>query len=324
MPSAALERTRQSASLPSAAPEVATSTSTGTAVPGGTASVPSAALERTRQSASLPSAAPEVATSTSTGTAVPGGTASVPSAALERTRQSASLPSAAPEVATSTSTGTAVLGGTASVPSAALERTRQSASLPSAAPEVATSTSTGTAVLGGTASVPSAVSARTRQSASLPLPVRKWPSKNSVLMPQDFRSVVLFVTVNAHRRQAVFANGEAVSCILSSWRRARNWLVGRYVIMPDHVHFFCAPGSSPVPDFHRWMAYWKSLVARTFPCVHDLPLWQRECWDVQMRTVEDYREKWTYVRNNPVRKGFVVDADEWPYQGVENVLTWHD
>ena len=277
--------------------------------------MPSAVSERTRRSASLPSATPGTATS---GTAVPGGTASVPSAVPERTRRSASLPSATPGTATS---GTAAPGGTASVPSAAPERTRRSASLPSGTPEAATS---GTAVLGGTASVPSAAPERTRRSASLPLPVRKWPSKNSVLMPRDFQSVVLFVTVNAHRRQSVFANDEAVSCILSSWRQARNWLVGRYVIMPDHVHFFCAPGCSPVPDFHRWMAYWKSLVARKFPCVHDLPLWQRECWDVQMRTVEGYREKWTYVRNNPVRKGFVVDADEWPYQGAENVLTWHD
>jgi len=155
-------------------------------------------------------------------------------------------------------------------------------------------------------------------------PVRKCPSKNSVLVPRNDRAIILFVTANANRHQPVFASDEAVGCILDAWSRARNWLVGRYVIMPDHVHFFCAPGQSPVPDFHGWMAYWKSLVARSFPSAHALPLWQRECWDVQMRTVEGYREKWNYVRNNPVRKGLVAAADDWPYQGFQNVLEWHD
>ena len=155
-------------------------------------------------------------------------------------------------------------------------------------------------------------------------PVRKCPSKNSVLVTRDNRAVILFVTVNANQRQPVFANEKAVSCILAAWKAAGNWLVGRYVIMPDHIHFFCAPSLLPIPDFHRWMAYWKSLVARTFPCAHDLPLWQRGCWDVQMRTVDNYREKWNYIRNNPVRKGLVANADEWPYQGFMNILEWHD
>jgi len=155
-------------------------------------------------------------------------------------------------------------------------------------------------------------------------PVRKWPSKNSVLVPRDDRAIILFVTVNANRRQPVFADDAAVACVLEAWNRARNWLVGRYVVMPDHIHFFCAPGLSPVPDFQGWMSYWKSLVARSFPCKHDLPLWQRECWDVQMRTVENYREKWNYVRNNPVRKGLVENADDWRYQGFQNILAWHD
>jgi len=30
--------------------------------------------------------------------------------------------------------------------------------------------------------------------------------------------------------------------LCSVWREATAWLVGRYVIMPDHVHLFAAPG----------------------------------------------------------------------------------
>ena len=156
------------------------------------------------------------------------------------------------------------------------------------------------------------------------LPSRKRPSRNSVKAGCDNRSILLFVSVNASGRQRVFDNPEAHECIVSAWRKARDWLVGRYVIMPDHVHFCCSPGAMPVPDFHKWMKYWKSLAALLFPVAHAHPLWQRQCWDVQLRTGENFLEKWNYIRMNPVRKGLVDCADDWPYQGEVNVLSWHD
>lgn len=54
------------------------------------------------------------------------------------------------------------------------------------------------------------------------------------------------------------------------------------------------------------------------------PLFQRDCWDRQLRNGESYSNKWQYVRNNPVRKGLVADADGWPFQGEMNVLHWHE
>ena len=54
------------------------------------------------------------------------------------------------------------------------------------------------------------------------------------------------------------------------------------------------------------------------------PLFQRDCWDRQLRTGESYAQKWMYVRNNPVRKGLVANADDWPYQGRMNILEWHE
>ena len=55
-----------------------------------------------------------------------------------------------------------------------------------------------------------------------------------------------------------------------------------------------------------------------------IPVWQREFWDRQLRRAESYDEKWEYVKNNPLRHGFVSRAEDWPYQGELNVLEWHD
>ena len=155
-------------------------------------------------------------------------------------------------------------------------------------------------------------------------PSRKRPSRNSVLEPLDNRSVLLFVSVNADRRQCVFDHPDAVQCLLAAWRDARDWLVTRYMVMPDHVHILCTPGRIPTPDFHRWMKYWKAKVSLSFPRPHTRPLWQRQCWDTQVRSGEDFSEKWEYIRANPVRKGLVSHPDDWPYQGTLFPFFWHD
>jgi putative transposase len=180
---------------------------------------------------------------------------------------------------------------------------------------------------GGTLGGPGAVPAKAGKADTEVGPSlrgRKRPSKNSVLLTHDNRAIILFVTVVTNLRQRVLDNKMALDCIIDAWRKADNWLVGRFVIMPDHIHFFCAPSTYPPSNFHSWLNYWKSLSARTFPVSHNIPLWQRNCWDTQLRKGDSYAAKWKYVRNNPVRRGLVDNVDAWPYQGEMNVLEWHD
>ena len=54
------------------------------------------------------------------------------------------------------------------------------------------------------------------------------------------------------------------------------------------------------------------------------PLWQRGCWDVQLRQGENFAAKCEYMRDNPVRADLVANVGEWPYQGRLNNLMWHD
>jgi putative transposase len=45
-------------------------------------------------------------------------------------------------------------------------------------------------------------------------------------------------------RRAVLTRDEVTEILIDEWRAARerhSWAVGRYVITPDHVHFFCRP-----------------------------------------------------------------------------------
>ena len=95
-------------------------------------------------------------------------------------------------------------------------------------------------------------------------------------------------------------------------------MVGRYVIMPDHIHLFCSPATQDAVGVAQWVTYWKRLVSQQLPKLQ--PMWQRDCWDTQLRHHESYSEKWEYVGNNPVRAGLAAVADDWPYQGIVNHL----
>lgn len=108
-------------------------------------------------------------------------------------------------------------------------------------------------------------------------PARKAPSKNSVKFPVGSnRAVILYVTICTTRRIPVLANPQAFDCIVAAFRQASYWRVGRFVVMPDHIHFFCGPGIWPPYDFHKWVSFLKSSISRTFP----LPLRERvEGWN---------------------------------------------
>ncbi len=73
------------------------------------------------------------------------------------------------------------------------------------------------------------------------------------------RPVIVYVTVVTRLRQPCLANDPAHGLLRKIWSAADFWIVGRYVVMPDHLHFFCAPTA---PDFllEKWMQYWKSQI----------------------------------------------------------------
>ncbi len=67
-----------------------------------------------------------------------------------------------------------------------------------------------------------------------------------------------------------------------------------------------------------WTHFWKRNFTRRLPTGH--PRLLEDNWDTRIRDGKDFEEKWEYVRNNPVRKGLVERAEDWPFQGV--VYDW--
>ena len=134
--------------------------------------------------------------------------------------------------------------------------------------------------------------------------------------------VIVFVTICAQQKKRILAHHDIHHLLRRVWEGASHWSVGRYVIMPDHIHLFCSPAAGNPSPLDGWISFWKSQASRRWPRAEEQPVWQRSCWDTELRHGESYQQKWQYVLQNPVRAGLCVSAEEWPFQGELNDLAW--
>ncbi len=130
---------------------------------------------------------------------------------------------------------------------------------------------------------------------------------------------IWFVTSCRAKRKKDLSRKTVASILLHEWQSAKfrhGWRIGYYVIMPDHVHFFCAneSGSETLSDM---MCAWKQWTAKRL--IRELgfnaPVWQPRFFDHVLRSEESYAEKWSYVRENPVRANLVLKTEDWPWWG---------
>jgi REP element-mobilizing transposase RayT len=126
-----------------------------------------------------------------------------------------------------------------------------------------------------------------------------------------------FVTFCTHERQPFLAKEHVHSAFVFFATRAENNFnvaVGRYVIMPDHVHLF-------VRGDHNfrlgpWIGALKQALAKAAMLSRAKgQIWKEGFFDHILRSDESYSQKWNYVRQNPLRAGLVKTAADWPYQG---------
>ena len=92
-----------------------------------------------------------------------------------------------------------------------------------------------------------------------------------------------------------------------------NLAIGRYIMMPDHVHLFVRGSEDFV--LTEWIKGLKRAISSASAKEHSRVRWQPGFFDHLLRNEESYGEKWAYVRDNPVRAGLVDCFDDWPYQG---------
>lgn len=136
--------------------------------------------------------------------------------------------------------------------------------------------------------------------------IKDKPRRLSFVYPP---SPIYFVTCCTLHRRRLLAN-EHIHDLFSNYcisAEKFGVVVGRYVLMPDHLHLFVCGG----PEFvlSVWIRGLKR--AMRFPP----KTWQPGFFDHVLRSDESYAHKWQYVQENPIRAGLVSNAEDWPFQG---------
>jgi putative transposase len=148
-------------------------------------------------------------------------------------------------------------------------------------------------------------------------PCRKIPAHG--ILSIVGQPAIIFDTICTKDRQPWLACDAVHEQLREIWIQSDAWKVGRYVIMPDHIHLFAVETKKTIP-YENWLRYWKSQ----FTKMHGVNghRWQSHHWDRRLRSEEQMEEKWEYFLNNPVRKGLVEKSEHWPYQGTIYHYSW--
>jgi REP element-mobilizing transposase RayT len=135
---------------------------------------------------------------------------------------------------------------------------------------------------------------------------------------------LFFVTANTWKRQDLLATRAVHETFKAYCQRGIDMSrveVGRYVIMPNHLHLFVR-GDAEF-DLGVWMRGLKRAIGKLFPELSATgTLWQEGFLDHVLRHGESYEDKWGYMVLNPFRAGLVQRPEDWPYQGELVRIGW--
>jgi len=134
---------------------------------------------------------------------------------------------------------------------------------------------------------------------------------------------VYFVTFCTEDRKPILASHKIHDAFVAFCQEALNRavFVGRYILMPDHVHLF-VQAPPPSDNLSAWIKSLKNYLSKTLrsECIA-APHWQKGFFDHILRSGESYSKKWLYMAENSIRAKLVKDWPDWPYQGEIYPLT---
>jgi putative transposase len=132
-----------------------------------------------------------------------------------------------------------------------------------------------------------------------------------------------FVTACAHMHRNLFQRRETAELMVATifrYRDAGEFQVHEYVVMPNHIYLLVTPAAGC--SIARVM----QLIKGGFS--HGLresgsrmsAVWQHRYQERRVRDVNEFANFGRYIRENPVRKGLVSVAGDYPYSsGAANV-----
>lgn len=128
---------------------------------------------------------------------------------------------------------------------------------------------------------------------------------------------IYFITVCTENRRPIFRDASLATTAIESLKNvssSMDILLHAFCVMPDHVHILLE-GKTSNSDVVKFIARWKQTTGYVFRKHLSRRFWQRRFYDHVLRRWEDLECVAWYIWMNPVRKGLVVDPQQYPFSG---------
>jgi putative transposase len=134
------------------------------------------------------------------------------------------------------------------------------------------------------------------------------------LAPQEVRT--FFLTIVTWQRRSIFLSEPLIALLLETiacYQSQGKFQIHEFVIMPNHLHLLITP------DFETSLEKAVQLIKGGFSfrvkkeTRSNLEIWQASFTEHRVRDYEDYEKHVTYIRENPVRAGLALRAQDYLY-----------
>jgi REP element-mobilizing transposase RayT len=136
---------------------------------------------------------------------------------------------------------------------------------------------------------------------------------------------IYFMTVRAYKNTSPFIKpdlNELLLSILQEEQARNNCTIYTYCLMPNHFHFLVSPNIDGVSVLTFTDQFKGKTTNKSWDVGWKGKLWQARYYDHIVRTDESLHDIGEYILNNPVRKEFVENPEDWLWSGHMNELPW--
>ena len=139
-------------------------------------------------------------------------------------------------------------------------------------------------------------------------------------LPKEFYqgTAIVAFTLCIKNREIIFQNPELVDTFIGFLKEIAakyNCKIPIYCFMPDHLHMIVT-GTDDEVDLLKVIAGFKQRTGFWLSQNKIGAQWQKDFYDHVIKKDESLSTNVKYILDNPVRKGIVMEWQEYPYKGA--------
>jgi len=119
-------------------------------------------------------------------------------------------------------------------------------------------------------------------------------------------------------QQNLFQRDEVATLMMATFQKYRDageYELHEYVVMPNHIHLLLSLNDQSLGRVIQFIKGGFSHALRQQGSAFGT-VWQQRYYDRRVRDENEFAEVAEYIRQNPVRKGLVENAADYPYSSA--------